>query len=63
MKTTSGIQSDKTLGFWARLADALGGMETSSVDLVESRIARLEKQVAQLLGEAARERKHQAYAR
>jgi hypothetical protein len=50
MKATSGNESDKALGFWARLASALEAMETSSVELLESRVARLEHQVARLIG-------------
>ena len=63
MKTTVGNESETALGFWARLASALGSIDTSSVDLLESRLVRLEHQVAKLSGEGARERKHQAYAR
>ena len=41
-------ESGKSLGFWARFASALEGMEMSSVDLLELRIKRLENQIARL---------------
>ena len=54
MKATAGSDSDKAVGFWARLGSALvaidAAMEMSPVDLLELRIGRLENQVAQLIG-------------
>ena len=49
MKARSGSESDKALGFWARLGSALGDIDASSADLLESRIARLESEVARLI--------------
>lgn len=54
MKATSGNESDKAVGFWKRLGIALAAMETTSQDLLESRIKRLENQVARLTGERQR---------
>ena len=46
MKTGSNVVPPTEAGFWARLANAFRAHETS----LESRIARLENQVAQLNG-------------
>jgi uncharacterized small protein (DUF1192 family) len=48
MKPMAKGESASSMGFWARFAIALEGMEMSSVDLLESRIKRLEHQVARL---------------
>ena len=50
MKTGSNVVPPTEAGFWARLANAFRAHETS----LESRIARLEKQVAQLIGAGER---------
>ena len=57
MKTGSNGESAMETGFWTRLANAFRAHETSSTDRLESRIARLEEQVAHLIGrEGAPER-------
>ena len=48
MKPMPKSEPAKSMGFWARFAIALEGMEMSSVDLLELRIKRLENQVARL---------------
>ena len=63
MKIGSDDESRAESGFWARLASAFRAHETSSIDLLQSRIARLEKQVAQLSGAKEREQGVSGYAR
>ena len=48
MKPMPKSEPAKSMGFWARFAIALEGMEMSSVDLLELRVKRLENQVARL---------------
>lgn len=50
MKTRSNLEPPTEAGFWARLANAFRAHETS----LESRVARLEKQVAQLIAAGER---------
>ena len=54
MQTGSNGESRAEAGFWERLANAFRAHETPSIDLLESRIARLEQLVAQLIGTGER---------
>lgn len=48
MRATSKDESGEELGFWTRFGNALATIDMSSIDLLESRVERLEKQVALL---------------